>query len=381
MNTYTTQSVRNNDNNWQGGYHQLSQRNTQNQRNLQGERRMRTSLLTGREQIPRNHMSRSVGILPNMQRKISKTPKRQDQFNTENNGRYPGKGINRSMTGLDMSRNNQGYNNAKKFSDVPENWAHKTMDYNRPRGSHLSQNIVSFKKDASYENDFYNRSHRGISPQIPPHPRLRTVQSNLSHIMRSPNQINPAYEAHQQPISSMDFQNMQSMSISRGMAQKRTSIDSDINQQKFPQFQSSPSQMDLLNTSQTIAPSVYMNPEPRSFSEEDMEHRLTLLFRKILVFSSKIDSLKEKIIINNPDFSSYRLFVRFSGDKKTKMDLMGLVDFFQAFNFNFGVPFIEKIMIFLSKYQLNSQSSFAEGMGKEDFQDPNFDPFGANENR
>ena len=148
----------------------MSQRNTPNQRNLQtSERRMRTSLLTGREpreQMPRNHMSRSVGILPNMQRKISKTPKRMEQFKTENNQRYSGKGINRSMTGLDMPRKNFGYHPhmQRKFSEVPDanNWVHKTLDVNRPRGSHISQNnILSFKKEASYENELYNRSHRG----------------------------------------------------------------------------------------------------------------------------------------------------------------------------------------------------------------------------
>jgi len=124
-----------------------------------------------------------------------------------------------------------------------------------------------------------------------------------------------------------------------------------------------------------------MNPEPRSFSEEDMEHRLTLLFRKMLVFSSKIDTLKEKIITNNPDFSSYRLFVKFSGDKKTRMDVVGLMDFFHAFNFEFGSVFVEKVMIFLSKYMLDGQSSFAEGTGDEEGYEGYADQYGNMDSR
>jgi hypothetical protein len=119
-----------------------------------------------------------------------------------------------------------------------------------------------------------------------------------------------------------------------------------------------------------------MNPEPRSISEEDMEHRLVLLFRKMLVFSSKIESLKEKIIINNPDFSCYKIFVNFSGERNTKMDIIGLCDFFAAFNFNFGEGFVEKVMIFLSKYRIEGQSSFAEGTGDEDMYDPQVDQNG-----
>lgn len=103
--------------------------------------------------------------------------------------------------------------------------------------------------------------------------------------------------------------------------------------------------------------------EAQSISQEDMEKRLVLLFRKMIVFSSKIESLKEKILKTNPDFSSYRLFMNFSGSDNNKMDQMGLYQFFQFFGFNHEPHYIKKIMIYLSKFKIEEQSGFCEGMG------------------
>lgn len=200
-------------------------------------------------------------------------------------------------------------------------------------------------------NNSYSRKNIASSSM---YPGLNTAQNNKLN----------GQEANSMPQMPMPYMRV---------PQKRASIELNNSEKNFSRYQNSPSQIDLLNTSQTIAPSVYMNPEPRSFSEEDMEHRLVLLFRKMLVFSSKIESLKEKIIVNNPDFSSYRLFMRFSGDRKTRMDLIGLCDFFAAFNFGFGEGFVEKVMIFLSKYRLEGPSSFAEGTGDEEGYEQGFD--------
>lgn len=239
----------------------------------------------------------------------------------------------------------------RKFSEVPRSakWAHRTMDLGQSQhGAETDpNNILSFKKDSFQNQETPKQSWNRQGPgEIA---RLRTVQSNLS-------QTRPG----------RDMQGVQVGVSYSQVRQPRTSIEEHQMPPSFSQIQVNPSQRDLLNMSQTIAPSVYMNPEPRSFSEEDMEHRLTLLFRKMLVFSSKIDTLKEKIIANNPNFSSYRLFVRFSGERKTHMDLLGLSDFLRAFNFDFGSVFVEKMMIFLSNYQLEGPSSFAEGTGDED---------------
>lgn len=315
----------------------------------------------------RNNMSRSVGLLPRVQRTSSRmrrtiekprpNPRRPPVLTTP---------MQRSMTGLErrkLAKPPMRRALDRKFSEIPHStkWAHRTMDWGQSHGANETDpnNILSFKKDSSYEQETPAKSwNRPATGEIS---RLRTVQSNLS-------QARPAQHL-QVPISYSQVR------------QPRTSIEENQMPPSFSQVHANPSQKDLLNTSQTIAASVYMNPEPRSFSEEDMEHRLTLLFRKMLVFSSKIDTLKDKIVVNNPSFSSYRLFVRFSGERRTHMDLLGLTDFFRAFNFDFGTIFVEKMMIFLSNYQLDGPSSFAEGTGDEDAFDGGFVPPRAYESR
>jgi hypothetical protein len=296
------------------------------------------------------------------------------------------------MTGLDNYNDRmkgKGHTMHRKFSEIPDgnNWKNKTFDFGQERRSHISQpnNILSFKKEGSNEQDLHGQYHWS-QYQNGKNNGLRAVQSNLSHMLPSPKMV-PNYDSQIQ--RSKEFHSMQQLPMPyMQIPMKRTSIDMDNvqgsggkNYGQFPnQNNPSYSQRDLLNMSH-IAPSVIMNPEPRSFSEEDMEHRLTLLFRKMLVFSSKIDTLKDKIISNNPDFSSYRLFVKFSGEKKTRMDVIGLMDFFHAFNFDFGSNFVEKVMIFLSKYQLDGQSSYAEGIGDEEGYEAHFENYGTLDSR
>ena len=367
LNQMTTQSVRNvSDWNQPPITYPSAQRIPNFNRNgqIQTERRVRGSGLYGRDwearkNVKKDHMSKSVGILPDIRRgsnlRNGKTP---DKFRTEtyqrgnmaNNPSYNRRNMNRSMTGLDHPQMQ------RKFSEINNNnWGNQTFDLGQNQIIPHSQqnNILSFKKELSNDHEMYRTPYNG----------LRKIQSTLSHMPHlSPNMPN-----FENPLQkSREFQSMQQLPF----PPKRSSIDSHAQA----------SQRDLLNMSH-IAPSVYMNPEPRSFSEEDMEHRLTLLFRKMLVFSSKIDTLKEKIITNNPDFSSYRLFVKFSGEKKTKMDVVGLMDFFHAFNFEFGSVFVEKVMIFLSKYMLDGQSSFAEGTGDEEGYEGYADHYGNMDSR
>lgn len=313
-------------------------------------------------------MSKSVGLLPRVSRQSSRVKQVPEGSQTQpwRPGNTQAK-MNRSMTGLE-ARNSQRppVRRAmhRKFSEIPRaaKWAHRTMDLNHQAGhinlGHLTgplgpkqstkqlgreqSNTLSFKKEQETEGAPAN------APAHEPTRALRTVQSNLS-VARVQRELGGGGPP---------------MSYSQ-VRQRRKSEEAQL-PLSFSQVHANPSQMNLLNTSQSIAPSVYMNPEPRSFSEEDLEHRLTLLFRKMLVFSSKIDTLKEKIMQNNPNFSSYKLFARFSGDRRTHMGLAGLAEFFRVFNFDFGARSVEKFLIFLSKYQLDARSSFAEGTGDEE---------------
>lgn len=86
-------------------------------------------------------------------------------------------------------------------------------------------------------------------------------------------------------------------------------------------------------------------------TKEDMENRLVNLIKKILVFTSKIESLKKKIYKQDQNFSSSALFREFS----SMNDRISLEEFFllfQAFGFTSSSIVIYRIMIFLSGYRL-----------------------------
>ena len=61
------------------------------------------------------------------------------------------------------------------------------------------------------------------------------------------------------------------------------------------------------------------NNEPKS-----VEELIGTLLKRVLVFSSKIKSLKKKILKANPNFSSFDIFREFSDPKTHKMNLEDL---------------------------------------------------------
>lgn len=98
-----------------------------------------------------------------------------------------------------------------------------------------------------------------------------------------------------------------------------------------------------------------MSPRPalRNLSREDMENRLIMFIKKVLVYSSKIESIKKKILRQNPNFSSVSMFREFSRDKR-RINLEEFYQLFQAFGFHPPSISIYKIMIYLSSYTLES---------------------------
>lgn len=98
---------------------------------------------------------------------------------------------------------------------------------------------------------------------------------------------------------------------------------------------------------QNMNRSILMTLENNSVGMEDMENRLILLFRKIIVFSSKIESLKRKIFKKNPEFSIYELFRQFAGQGALRIGEEGLIDLFANFDFHFSEIFVKKFILML----------------------------------
>lgn len=89
----------------------------------------------------------------------------------------------------------------------------------------------------------------------------------------------------------------------------------------------------------------------RPLSRGDLLAHLVDLFRKLLVYSTKIRSLKQKIKNQNADFHSWPIFREFSkrGGRDLSLEDLGLL--FYNLGFHFSEDFIFKILIYLSRYR------------------------------
>jgi hypothetical protein len=79
---------------------------------------------------------------------------------------------------------------------------------------------------------------------------------------------------------------------------------------------------------------------------------LLLLFKKILVYSSKIDSLQRKIYENNPSFSVKVIFKEMDKERKAYLSLHDMGYFLNYFGFKVSDWEAFKIMGYLSSYRL-----------------------------
>ena len=112
---------------------------------------------------------------------------------------------------------------------------------------------------------------------------------------------------------------------------------------------------------------IALQPRPQrfqQFSREDMENRMIMLIKKILVYSSKIESIKKKIIRQNPKFNAIPIFDEFSQNKQ-QMGLEELYQLFQAFGFHPPSISVYKIMIYLSNYVLESSQNQDSGLTQD----------------
>jgi hypothetical protein len=122
-------------------------------------------------------------------------------------------------------------------------------------------------------------------------------------------------------------------------------------QKQFVHLESQP-----LNRSNNVNFVGGFNGINQQFSLEDLELNLMNLFKKILVFSSKIDSLKVKILKRNPEFSVISIFQTFCDLSTRRIDLQGIKEFTQTFGFDFSFYFLIRVFVYLSGYRIKKYS-------------------------
>ena len=88
-----------------------------------------------------------------------------------------------------------------------------------------------------------------------------------------------------------------------------------------------------------------------TMSVEDMEAKLRVLFKKMLVYGSKIETIKLKIDKVNGETSCYALYRRFCDQESGELSLSGLRELLHALNFPVGNKMLLKMLIYLSKFE------------------------------
>ena len=185
----------------------------------------------------------------------------------------------------------------------------------RPDGQRRSFN----QNNNPYSND--NRVYSQSQAQLPHLPQPGQSFGGPGHFQnRSASYTDIGYDSH----LGIDFQS-QPRNINRRDISDPTNFESG----------------------QTMNRSLLLTLENNSVGMENMENRLILLFRKIIVFSSKIESLKKKIFKKNADFSVYELFRQFAGQGALHIDEQGLVELFATFDFHFSELYVRKFILML----------------------------------
>lgn len=141
------------------------------------------------------------------------------------------------------------------------------------------------------------------------------------------------------------------MDVTKNYSQRVKPVNNGFKEQQFDnQFVRLETQPLHLNSGSHVAGLAGVSQQ---FAGDFLESQLALLFKKILVFSSKIDSLKTKIIKRNPDFSVLNIFQTFCDLKTRRITLQGIKEFFQTFGFDFPVHNLVRVAVYLSGYRIH----------------------------
>lgn len=112
-----------------------------------------------------------------------------------------------------------------------------------------------------------------------------------------------------------------------------------------------PTSKSVMNSFQGRSDAMTWIPDTQSISREDLENKLLSLFKKMLVYCSKIEALKEKLLGSKNEFSVYSLFKRFCIKKREMMTPIEFSNFTRMFGFKFSQQIVVKMMLFLKRFK------------------------------
>lgn len=177
--------------------------------------------------------------------------------------------------------------------------------------------------------------------ETPREPNYTTRSTNLSPYRRSPFFDSEMAEANSKKGK------IQFIDLTNNYSQRMSSFTNTVDQSR-----------DGGRSSAFKRPNESMTwiPDTNSISKEDLESKLLAMFKKILVYCSKINAIKHKILKNNAGFSAYSIFKQFCIRKKEIMTNIEFANFTQYFGFSFSQLIIIKMMSFLKRFKSFTQN-------------------------
>lgn len=116
----------------------------------------------------------------------------------------------------------------------------------------------------------------------------------------------------------------------------------------------------------TQPPHIYQSQfQPRVVHNEkiinkSMRNVLLMFFRKVLVFNSKLEGLKQKLYKSGSNFSINSLIQRILPPNQKNMSLNDISEFFMGLNFNYNTQNINKVMMYCARFNRLPSQIFDE---------------------
>jgi hypothetical protein len=95
---------------------------------------------------------------------------------------------------------------------------------------------------------------------------------------------------------------------------------------------------------------------------------LAMFFRKILVFNSKLESLKQKLFAPNSGFDCPKLFRDFARENPERVSMEELMSFFQSLEFNYSPQIVYKILLYLTRKDTSSEDQMTKASTSKQFE-------------
>lgn len=95
---------------------------------------------------------------------------------------------------------------------------------------------------------------------------------------------------------------------------------------------------------------------------------LAMFFRKILVFNSKLEGLKQKLFAQNSGFDCPKLFEDFARENPERMSMEDLMTFFRSLEFNYSPQIVYKILLYLTRKDPDSDDNAGRASNSKQFE-------------